>query len=98
MRARTAVVVASELRGPGAPPDALFELIREGKGRRGDFFGANIANRTQIANVIAELQDAARHAVLPRPLRRPWLMMTDRPASRGRSSGASSAGGSASGA
>ena len=59
------------------PPDALFELIREGKVAGVIFFGANIANRTQIANVIADLQGAAQHAILPRPLRRPLLMMTD---------------------
>ena len=59
------------------PPDELFELIREGKVAGVIFFGANIANRTQIANVISDLQEAARHAVLPRPLRRPLLMMTD---------------------
>lgn len=41
------------------------------------FFGHNIANRTQIANVIADLQGAVEHAVLERPLRRPLLLMTD---------------------
>ncbi|MGH2960859.1 MAG: glycoside hydrolase family 3 N-terminal domain-containing protein [Solirubrobacterales bacterium] len=59
------------------PPDALLELIREGKAAGVIFFGHNIANRTQSANVIAELQSAAEHAVLPRPLRRPLLLMTD---------------------
>jgi beta-N-acetylhexosaminidase len=59
------------------PPDALFELIREGKAAGVIFFGHNIASRTQIANVIADLQEAVQHAVLPPPLRRPLLLMTD---------------------
>ena len=63
--------------GP-TPPDALFERIRRGKAAGVIFFGHNInQNPTLIANVIAQLQEASQHAVLPRPLRQPLLLMTD---------------------
>ena len=59
---------------PGlTPPAALLRRIRAGKAAGVIFFGENIAGRSQIREVIAELQ----HAAAQSPVQAPLLMLTD---------------------
>ncbi len=55
------------------PPASLLAQIRAGKAAGVIFFSDNIASRAQIKRVISQLQQAALHSALKRPL----LIMTD---------------------
>jgi beta-N-acetylhexosaminidase len=55
------------------PPAALFARIRRGEAAGVMFFKDNISSRSQIHQVITELQEANRQS----PVRAPLLMMTD---------------------
>ncbi|MTD57074.1 glycoside hydrolase family 3 N-terminal domain-containing protein [Amycolatopsis pithecellobii] len=55
------------------PPRSLLDRIRAGEAAGVIFFGENISDLTQIANVIRQLQDANAAS----PVKAPLLLMTD---------------------
>lgn len=59
---------------PGlTPPASLLEHIRRGEAAGVIFFGENISSPRQIAGVVRQLREAARHS----PVHAPLLLMTD---------------------
>jgi beta-N-acetylhexosaminidase len=57
------------------PPATLLNLIRHGEAAGVIFFSQNVSSDTQIARVIAELEQA--NASPTNPVRKPLLLMTD---------------------
>lgn len=57
------------------PPASLISLIEHGEAAGVIFFGQNISSKTQIANVIKQLDQA--NASPQNPVRAPLLLMTD---------------------
>jgi len=57
------------------PPASLLQLIRQGEAGGVIFFGQNVSSQSQIASVIAELEQA--DASPQNPVRAPLLLMTD---------------------
>jgi beta-N-acetylhexosaminidase len=57
------------------PPESLLNLIRHGEAAGVIFFSQNVSSDTQIARVIAELEQANDSPA--NPVRKPLLLMTD---------------------